>query len=201
MSIFPTKVLIATDGSKDSQLAARTAVELAQKTSSELHVVYVLPWPDQGMRDLWGFDASARCGRSQGARETEGAGRGHRDLGRDGRGDPLRGREPGDSDSGRGRGARGGLRGDGQDGLRRAEESLDGQHLRLRRQARRRPRNDRGRIRPPATRRTLERTPTSPPLACIEWGRHLLSRRTFRLSGIARVGVEPTPVRSPREGT
>jgi nucleotide-binding universal stress UspA family protein len=59
MSIFPTKVLIATDGSKDSQLAARTAVELAQQTSSELHVVYVLPWPDQGMRDLWGFDASA----------------------------------------------------------------------------------------------------------------------------------------------
>jgi nucleotide-binding universal stress UspA family protein len=60
MSIFPTKVLIATDGSKDSQLAARTAVELAQKTSSELHVVYVLPWPDVGLRDLWGFDASAR---------------------------------------------------------------------------------------------------------------------------------------------
>jgi nucleotide-binding universal stress UspA family protein len=60
MSIFPTKVLVATDGSEDSQLAARTAVELAQKTSSELHVVYVLPWPDQGMRDLWGFDASAR---------------------------------------------------------------------------------------------------------------------------------------------
>ena len=59
MSIFPTKVIIATDGSKDSQLAARTAVELAQQTSSELHVVYVLPWPDQGMRDLWGFDASA----------------------------------------------------------------------------------------------------------------------------------------------
>ncbi len=60
MSIFPTKILVATDGSEDSQLAARTAVELAQKTSSELHVVYVLPWPDQGVRDLWGFDASAR---------------------------------------------------------------------------------------------------------------------------------------------
>jgi nucleotide-binding universal stress UspA family protein len=60
MSIFPTKVLVATDGSEDSQLAARTAVELVQKTSSELHVVYVLPWPDKGMRDLWGFDASAR---------------------------------------------------------------------------------------------------------------------------------------------
>ena len=60
MSIFPTKVLVATDSSEDSQLAARTAVELVQKTSSELHVVYVLPWPDKGMRDLWGFDASAR---------------------------------------------------------------------------------------------------------------------------------------------
>jgi nucleotide-binding universal stress UspA family protein len=84
MSIFPTKILAATDGSEDSQLAARTAVELAQQTSSELHVVYVLPWPDQGVRDLWGFDASARCRRSQGARETEGAGRGHRSLGRGG---------------------------------------------------------------------------------------------------------------------
>ena len=60
MSIFPTKVLVATDGSEDSQLAERTAVELAQKTSSELHVVYVLPWPDVGVRDLWGFDDKAR---------------------------------------------------------------------------------------------------------------------------------------------
>ena len=60
MSVFPTKVLVATDGSEDSQLAARVAVELAQKTSSELHVVYVLPWPDVGVRDLWGFDDRAR---------------------------------------------------------------------------------------------------------------------------------------------
>jgi nucleotide-binding universal stress UspA family protein len=60
VSIFPTKILVATDGSEDSRLAARTAVELAQETSSELHVVYVLPWPDEGVRDLWGFDASAR---------------------------------------------------------------------------------------------------------------------------------------------
>ena len=60
MSVFPTKVLVATDGSEDSQLAARVAVELAQKTSSELHVVYVLPWPDVGVRDLWGFDDKAR---------------------------------------------------------------------------------------------------------------------------------------------
>jgi nucleotide-binding universal stress UspA family protein len=74
MSIFPTKVLVATDGSEDSQLATRTAVELVQKTSSELHVVYVLPWPDKGMRDLWGFDASARDAAEPRGRETEGAG-------------------------------------------------------------------------------------------------------------------------------
>jgi nucleotide-binding universal stress UspA family protein len=41
MSIFPAKILLATDGSEDAKLAVRTAVELAQKTSSQLHVVYV----------------------------------------------------------------------------------------------------------------------------------------------------------------
>src|SRR5215211_2760815 len=41
MSIFPTKVLLATDGSREAQLAARTAADLAQKTGSELHVVHV----------------------------------------------------------------------------------------------------------------------------------------------------------------
>ncbi len=41
MSIFPTKVLLATDGSREAELAARTAADLAQKTSSELHVVHV----------------------------------------------------------------------------------------------------------------------------------------------------------------
>src|SRR3712207_9067310 len=41
MSIFPTKILLATDGSEDAKLAARTAADLAQKTRSELHVVYV----------------------------------------------------------------------------------------------------------------------------------------------------------------
>jgi nucleotide-binding universal stress UspA family protein len=41
MSIFPTKVLLATDGSEEAQLAARTAADLAQKTGSELHVVHV----------------------------------------------------------------------------------------------------------------------------------------------------------------
>ena len=41
MSMFPTKILLATDGSEDAKLAARTAADLAEKTDSELHVVYV----------------------------------------------------------------------------------------------------------------------------------------------------------------
>src|SRR5215212_5770263 len=41
MSIFPTKILLATDGSSEARLAARTAVELAQKTDSEVHVIHV----------------------------------------------------------------------------------------------------------------------------------------------------------------
>jgi len=45
MSIFPTKVLLATDGSQEAELAAKAAVSLAQKTGSELHVVHVLAWP------------------------------------------------------------------------------------------------------------------------------------------------------------
>jgi nucleotide-binding universal stress UspA family protein len=41
MSIFPTKILLATDGSKEAELASRTAADLAQSTSSELHILYV----------------------------------------------------------------------------------------------------------------------------------------------------------------
>jgi nucleotide-binding universal stress UspA family protein len=41
MSIFPTKILLATDGSSEARLAARTAVELAQKTDSEVHLIHV----------------------------------------------------------------------------------------------------------------------------------------------------------------
>ena len=47
MSIFPTKILLATDGSKEAELAGRSAAELADKTGSELHVVHVfgiIPW-------------------------------------------------------------------------------------------------------------------------------------------------------------
>jgi nucleotide-binding universal stress UspA family protein len=45
MSIFPTKILLATDGSKHAELAATTAVDLAKSTGSELHVVSVFPGP------------------------------------------------------------------------------------------------------------------------------------------------------------
>jgi nucleotide-binding universal stress UspA family protein len=41
VSIFPTKVLLATDGSREAQLAATTAADLANSTDSELHVVHV----------------------------------------------------------------------------------------------------------------------------------------------------------------
>jgi nucleotide-binding universal stress UspA family protein len=43
MSIFPTTILLATDGSEEAQLASTTAADLAQKTNSELHVLTVGP--------------------------------------------------------------------------------------------------------------------------------------------------------------
>jgi nucleotide-binding universal stress UspA family protein len=41
MSIFPTRILLATDGSEDAAHATEAAIELSKETSSELHVVYV----------------------------------------------------------------------------------------------------------------------------------------------------------------
>lgn len=43
MSIFPTKVLLATDASQEAALAAQSAIDLAEKTGSELYVIYVEP--------------------------------------------------------------------------------------------------------------------------------------------------------------
>jgi nucleotide-binding universal stress UspA family protein len=51
ITVFPTRILLATDGSKESAPAVRTAVELANGTGSELHVVRAistapkLPYP------------------------------------------------------------------------------------------------------------------------------------------------------------
>src|SRR5215216_5967197 len=41
MNIFPTRILLATDGSQEAQLATIRAMDLAQSTDSELHVVHV----------------------------------------------------------------------------------------------------------------------------------------------------------------
>ncbi len=41
MSIFPTHILLATDGSEHADLAANVACDLAQSTGSRLHVVAV----------------------------------------------------------------------------------------------------------------------------------------------------------------
>jgi nucleotide-binding universal stress UspA family protein len=47
MTIFPTRILFASDASEDSELAATTAVGLANITGSELHVLHVAPaFPD-----------------------------------------------------------------------------------------------------------------------------------------------------------
>src|SRR5687767_15850022 len=43
MSIFPTRILLATDGSREAQLAASTAADLANATNSELHLLTVAP--------------------------------------------------------------------------------------------------------------------------------------------------------------
>jgi nucleotide-binding universal stress UspA family protein len=41
MAIFPTRVLLATEGSPDAALAAQSAIELCERSGSELHVVHV----------------------------------------------------------------------------------------------------------------------------------------------------------------
>ena len=51
MGNFPTRILLATDGSVEAELAALRAVELAQRTDSELHVVHVALVPSFLMSD------------------------------------------------------------------------------------------------------------------------------------------------------
>ena len=41
MNLFPSSILLPTDGSEESELAARVAVELAKSTGAELHLVHV----------------------------------------------------------------------------------------------------------------------------------------------------------------
>ena len=42
LAMYPTKILLATDGSKESTPAVRTAVELANATGSELHLAHAI---------------------------------------------------------------------------------------------------------------------------------------------------------------
>jgi nucleotide-binding universal stress UspA family protein len=56
VSIFPTKILLATDGSEEASLAARTAVDLADKTGSDLHVAFVLRTQDTPDYHIMGFN-------------------------------------------------------------------------------------------------------------------------------------------------
>ena len=41
MNVFPTRILLASDGSESAAHATEVAVELSKKTDSELHVLYV----------------------------------------------------------------------------------------------------------------------------------------------------------------
>ena len=47
MAMFPTQILLATDGSDEGKLAAQAATQLSKDPGSEVHVIYVLPTPAQ----------------------------------------------------------------------------------------------------------------------------------------------------------
>jgi len=54
MSPFAEVVLLASDGSGESDRAARMAVELSRNLGSELHVIQVAPYPaPTPPRSLW----------------------------------------------------------------------------------------------------------------------------------------------------
>ncbi len=81
MSVFPARILLATDGSDDAVLAARAAADLARKTGCELYVVHV--WHAEfpkayavtmpGTRSRWCEQQAARLLAEQ-AEHIEGAG-------------------------------------------------------------------------------------------------------------------------------
>ena len=81
MSIFPTKILLATDGSEDAELAASAAADLAESTGSELEVIYALevdPWrfpPDErGNQRLEEFKERGRRMRDEQVEKIEAGG-------------------------------------------------------------------------------------------------------------------------------
>ena len=73
MSIFPTKILLATDGSAQAQYAEQVAAELADETGSELHVgcVEVVPYfPQYSAGMVVGHDRELYEKIEEEARET-----------------------------------------------------------------------------------------------------------------------------------
>jgi nucleotide-binding universal stress UspA family protein len=56
MSLFPTKILLATDGSEEARQATQAAAELSKGTGSEVHLTYVVPSP----RELRGHHTYSR---------------------------------------------------------------------------------------------------------------------------------------------
>ncbi len=45
MSVFPTTILLATDGSDEAKRATEAATELSRETGSEVHLIYVCRHP------------------------------------------------------------------------------------------------------------------------------------------------------------
>jgi nucleotide-binding universal stress UspA family protein len=59
--MFPAKILVAVDGSKETSLALQAAVELAEGTGSELHLVHVVPVaPEQPRPYSWAKSSWAK---------------------------------------------------------------------------------------------------------------------------------------------
>ena len=69
--VFPAKILLATDGSEEAELAARTAADLATKTGSELHLVHVLVLPPETLHDPFGTAAREEFEKRERARLDE----------------------------------------------------------------------------------------------------------------------------------
>jgi nucleotide-binding universal stress UspA family protein len=68
VSIFPTKILLATDGSEDAELAATNALALAKQTGSELHLIHCLALP-LDTQDRLSFEPNVRRELERRARE------------------------------------------------------------------------------------------------------------------------------------
>jgi hypothetical protein len=137
MSVFPTKILLATDGSDEAAMAAEAAAELSKQSGSEIHVAYVLPAPAQLIGHHL-YSAEMRESLLGGAeREAERFLKDRAEqIGADGgkvAETHLRSGEPDKEILRLGRGARRGAHSNRQPGLGRGKQGADGQRLRIRR--------------------------------------------------------------------